>query len=378
MAREGKARRSMVGLISLSLLLLVFIVQLPGGSGAPVCTTPNSKTEIVNAFGVCDCEAGWVGPECNICQTDDVCNAGKIDEEIGPRRCANESFAAVKKQNGWCKAASQQISDLLDGTGWVAFSYNESKVFSFEFFKQSTANNYISLFKCISKQAEQLYDPARKEVKITSPEVKCEMTCPLRSDSVCTPFLAGAVAEVGSAKDMNIVCSNADGTCRVSENTLNTFFDGGVKTDVCLHSECLQTTEEGNGVQIGDFTTRIVSSKFEQATAVLGFMSIGLILFMSVVAAVGFFASFKYPSHAKTVNLIEGMAVNQMVGAAEKGIRVVFRNIHYAIKTKVVLNNVNGIAYPGELTAIMGPSGSGKTSFLDILARKKKSGKLLC
>lgn len=375
MAREGKAPHCR-GLIALSLLLLVSILRVPSASAAPVCTVPNSKTEVVNAFGVCDCEAGWAGPECNICETNDACNAGKIDEEIGPRRCANESFAAVKKQNGWCKAASQQISDLLDGTGWVAFSYNETKAFSFEFFKESAAKKYISLFKCTSTQADQLYDPARKEVKITSPEVKCEMTCPLRSDSVCTPFLAGAVAEVGSANDLNIVCSNVDGTCRVSENTLNTFFDGGVKTDVCIHSECLQTNEEGNGgAQIGDFTTRIAASKFEQPTAVFGFLSIGLILFMSVMAAVGFSASFKYPSHAKTAHLVEGMAVNSVVGTAEKGIRVVFRNVHYTIKKKVVLNNVNGIAYPGELSAIMGPSGSGKTSFLDILARKKKSGK---
>ncbi|KAL2912287.1 FAD-dependent urate hydroxylase [Polyrhizophydium stewartii] len=40
----------------------------------------------------------------------------------------------------------------------------------------------------------------------------------------------------------------------------------------------------------------------------------------------------------------------------------------------VVLEGVQGIVRPGEVMAIMGGSGAGKTTFLDILARKSKSG----
>lgn len=39
-----------------------------------------------------------------------------------------------------------------------------------------------------------------------------------------------------------------------------------------------------------------------------------------------------------------------------------------------VLENVHGIVESGEVMAIMGGSGAGKTTFLDILARKNKSG----
>ncbi|EGG13290.1 ABC transporter G family protein [Cavenderia fasciculata] len=45
-----------------------------------------------------------------------------------------------------------------------------------------------------------------------------------------------------------------------------------------------------------------------------------------------------------------------------------------ATGNKVILNNVSGICYPGQLTALMGLSGSGKTSLLDILSGRKNVG----
>ena len=55
--------------------------------------------------------------------------------------------------------------------------------------------------------------------------------------------------------------------------------------------------------------------------------------------------------------------------------RLSFRGISYMVPgTRPVLNQVDGIARPGELTAIMGASGAGKTSLLDILAGRSKKG----
>jgi ABC-type multidrug transport system ATPase subunit/ABC-type multidrug transport system permease subunit len=53
-----------------------------------------------------------------------------------------------------------------------------------------------------------------------------------------------------------------------------------------------------------------------------------------------------------------------------------FENVSYAINAKRILTDLQGMAHPGEITAIMGASGAGKTTFLDILARKNKRGQV--
>jgi ABC-type multidrug transport system ATPase subunit/ABC-type multidrug transport system permease subunit len=53
-----------------------------------------------------------------------------------------------------------------------------------------------------------------------------------------------------------------------------------------------------------------------------------------------------------------------------------FQNVCYNLNGKDILTGIQGMAHPGELTAIMGASGAGKTTFLDILARKNKRGQV--
>lgn len=51
-----------------------------------------------------------------------------------------------------------------------------------------------------------------------------------------------------------------------------------------------------------------------------------------------------------------------------------FEHVSYELNGKTILNNIQGVAHPGQIMAIMGASGAGKTTFLDILARKNKRG----
>lgn len=62
------------------------------------------------------------------------------------------------------------------------------------------------------------------------------------------------------------------------------------------------------------------------------------------------------------------LLTNQRVAA------LLFNRVSYSINGKQILADIQGVAQPGEITAIMGASGAGKTTFLDILARKNKRG----
>jgi len=55
---------------------------------------------------------------------------------------------------------------------------------------------------------------------------------------------------------------------------------------------------------------------------------------------------------------------------------LLFREVSYYIGEKQILHSIHGVVKPGEVMAIMGGSGAGKTSFLDILARKNKAGRV--
>jgi ABC-type multidrug transport system ATPase subunit len=55
---------------------------------------------------------------------------------------------------------------------------------------------------------------------------------------------------------------------------------------------------------------------------------------------------------------------------------LLFQDISYYIGDKQVLHSIHGVVKPGEVMAIMGGSGAGKTTFLDILARKNKAGRI--
>ena len=100
----------------------------------------------------------------------------------------------------------------------------------------------------------------------------------------------------------------------------------------------------------------------------------GCALFMVLLIMVVWYLSrrsFKYgPIHLSEDSEDEG----QQLMADHKPASLQFENVSYQLNGKVILSEIQGIALPGQLMAIMGASGAGKTTFLDILARKNKRG----
>ena len=65
-----------------------------------------------------------------------------------------------------------------------------------------------------------------------------------------------------------------------------------------------------------------------------------------------------------------------------KPVELVFKDLKYTVtipktgRDKVLLQNINGYATPGRLTALMGSTGAGKSTLLDVLAGRKNTGKI--
>jgi len=65
-----------------------------------------------------------------------------------------------------------------------------------------------------------------------------------------------------------------------------------------------------------------------------------------------------------------------------KSVELAFKNLKYTVtlpktgRDKVLLQNINGYATPGRLTALMGSTGAGKSTLLDVLAGRKNTGKI--
>ena len=63
----------------------------------------------------CECTEGWEGVNCNVCKTDDVCNALMPENDEGVREggvCYQEPLA-VKQNYQNCLVTNQAIKDLL-------------------------------------------------------------------------------------------------------------------------------------------------------------------------------------------------------------------------------------------------------------------------
>ena len=132
----------------------------------------------------------------------------------------------------------------------------------------------------------------------------------------------------------------------------------------CKAGECLYRTDvPGYTRPVKDINTPLIAGVIA-----------GCALFVVLVILIVWYLSrrsFKYgPIHLAEDSEDEG---HQLM-AEHKPASLQFENVSYQLNGKTILSDIQGVALPGQLMAIMGASGAGKTTFLDILARKNKRG----
>lgn len=110
----------------------------PGFGGAdcsqPVCgSLARGKQRGIRETGSCDCDNGWNGINCNVCSTDQACDALMPENKGGI--CYNGGVV-VKENHQMCDVTNRKILDQLkDRKPQITFSCND---------KQETCN-----FQCM-------------------------------------------------------------------------------------------------------------------------------------------------------------------------------------------------------------------------------------
>ena len=141
------------------------------------------------------------------------------------------------------------------------------------------------------------------------------------------------------------------------------FGDESITLD-CHAGECLYVTElPGYEKPVPKINTPLIASVIA-----------GCALFLVALVLGGWYLSRRSWNSRGPVYLDDNDDDGAMMMADHKPASLQFENVGYHLNGKQILSGIQGMAQPGQITAIMGASGAGKTSFLDILARKNKRG----
>ena len=347
----------------------------PPGFGADDCSKPlcsslaSGKNRAPRSEGECQCTEGWEGINCNVCKTDEACDAMMPDHTGGV--CYKEAIV-VKENHQMCDVTNRKIIDQLkDQAPQITFSCNaEEETCNFQFWIAQKESFYCSLDTC-SFSHKNDYDRNTTNYKCENIKCACvpgRMLCGedgsldigafLEADIKGPATLSSVHTEGGSSKD---------GT-KFEEPAMNglikTFFGDEFITLQCRSGECLYRTDvPGYSRPVKDINTPLIAGVIA-----------GCALFVVLVILIVWFLSrrsFRYGPIHLSDDSDDDMA--QMM-AEHKPASLQFENVSYQLNGKQILANIQGIALPGQLMAIMGASGAGKTSFLDILARKNKRG----
>ncbi|KAK9416327.1 hypothetical protein SUNI508_01744 [Seiridium unicorne] len=346
--------------------------ECPAGFGGDDCLEPTcgslarGKDRPMRPGDSCDCDDGWTGINCNVCTEDRACNALM---ETGADGVCYANGEVVKQNHQMCDVTNEKILSMLDGKiPQATFTcQKESGVCDFQFWIDRAESFYCHLEQCESS-AE--IDSDKNSTYYKCPEVECScipdrMLCGQDGSIDLTDFLAEGLT--GPAQFECLQESGGVNRCKFREPELDgmvrsIFGDPSIELS-CRAGECLYATEiPGYQKPIKPINTPLIAGVIA-----------GCSLFLVAVGLLVWYLSRRSTQYqAISLDDSDDEAVKLM--ADHKPASLYFSEVSYDLNGKRILHDVQGMAHPGEIMAIMGASGAGKTTFLDILARKNKRG----
>ncbi|KAF1975456.1 hypothetical protein BU23DRAFT_529954 [Bimuria novae-zelandiae CBS 107.79] len=348
------------------------------GFGGDDCSTPlcgalsdGNRNRTPRSGDTCQCKDGWGGINCNVCQTNQACNAMMPEGEGGV--CSKEG-QLVKENYQMCDITNRKILDQLkDKKPQATFSCNkETEECNFQFWVDQRESFYCALDTCTSN-FEALSD--RNISHYNCKNIKCacvpgRMLCGEEGSLDIGDFLTEEIKGPAEFKSISTIEPSKESGSIFSEPAMNdlissVFGDESIFLK-CNAGECLYETEvPGYERPVKTINTPLIAGVIA-----------GCALFVvAVILVVWYLARRAERQKWGPIHLSDDEEEeNAKLMADHKPASLTFENVSYQLKGKQILTGITGAVHPGELLAIMGASGAGKTTFLDILARKNKIG----
>lgn len=347
----------------------------PAGWGGEDCTEPlcgslaKGKDRAPRKGAQCDCDEGWSGINCNVCETNQACNALMPEGQGG---VCHKQGLVVKENFQQCDVTNKQILEQLkEQKPQVTFSCNaEAHECNFQFWVDQKESFYCGLNNC---EYSTDNTPDKNVTKYECEHIDCRcvpgrMLCGEAGSIDLGDFLKEEIkgpatftttrTEGGSAEDGSIFSEPA-----MNDLIQSVFRDHAIFL-TCDAGECLYETEvPGYERPVKKINTPLIAGVIA-----------GCALFIVAVILLVWYLSRRSTGYSPIALADDDDDEQAKLMADHKPATLYFRNVSYRLKGKQILADISGAVHPGELMAIMGASGAGKTSFLDLLARKNKRG----
>ena len=349
----------------------------PPGFGGDDCSEPlcgslaDGKNRSPRQDDRCECKDGWEGVNCNVCTSDDACDAMTV---FGKGGVCYQKGLVVHENYQMCNVTNKAILDQIHPRiPQVTFACNaEEATCNFQFWVDHKESFYCALDTCAWSATDT---DVHNSTKYTCQNIKCSciedrFLCGEDGSVNIDDFLEQEIKGPASFYSQSTYGGSSKDGSRFEEpamnNLISMMFGDEYISLSCRAGECLYREDvPGYVAPIHEINTPLIAS----VIAGIALLIVAIILISWYLSRR---AAYKRWGAIRLGEGAEDDAAKSMVNHTPMALQ--FENVSYNLKGKEILSGISGYAHPGQIMAIMGASGAGKSTFLDILARKNKRG----
>lgn len=283
-----------------------------------------------------------------------------------------DNFRVVKQNHQMCNVTNRKILDQLkERTPQITFSCNaEDETCNFQFWVGQDESFFCDLDTCSFSHKDD-YD--RNFTTYRCENIRCScvpgrMLCGEEGSIDIGDFLDQEIKGPASLTTIQTEGGSSKDGSKFDEpamnNLIKSVFGDESITLQCHSGECLYRTD------VPGYTRPVK----EINTPLIAGVIAGCALFVVLVILLVWFLSRRSFRHGPIHLSDDSDDESAQLMTEHKAASLQFESVSYHLNGKQILHGVQGMAVPGQITAVMGASGAGKSTFLDILARKNKRG----